>query len=140
MTLTRILLATDGSANSLYAAEWIAAHFDINRTMIHIVTVVEPLSHATRGTYMGWTATDLFVDAQEILRITRQRLPDFRVTTTVYHGDPVSQLLEQSHSISPDLIVVGHRGLHGAERFFMGSVAKSLVHRVKTPILVIPQI
>lgn len=143
MTLTKILLATDGSANSLHAAEWMADHFDHNNTIIHIVTVVEPLSQATRATYMGWSTTlaanHMSVDAQEVLRITQLRLPNFRATNSVCHGEPVSQILEQSHSISPDLIVVGHRGLHGVDRFFMGSVAKSLVHRARTPILVIPQ-
>ncbi|MDA8194289.1 MAG: universal stress protein [Thermaerobacter sp.] len=136
-----IVLASDGSPCALRAADWVASHFDPATCAVRIITVVEPLSQSIRGTYIpldltvppvGWN-----LDPAEVLHSTAQHLTGFHITPVARDGDPVNEILLECQASRPDLLVVGHRGLHGLERFFMGSVAKALVHRAGMPVLVI---
>ena len=40
---------------------------------------------------------------------------------------------------NPDLIIMGTKGAGGLTEFFLGSTTSSVIHRVKTPVLVIPE-
>lgn len=138
-----ILLASDKSPCALDAAAWVARHFDPATTTIRVVTVLEPLYRSISSPYMpaevALPADVLDYDGQETVEATLERLPGFASTSVIRQGEPVQQILAECDSVHPDLLVVGHRGLSGWESFFLGSVAKALIHRAHIPVLVVPE-
>lgn len=65
-------------------------------------------------------------------------LGDLTYTTRIIEGvgsDAIADLVEQS---SPDLLVLGTRGLSGVKRLFLGSVAQDLMGCVNVDVLAVP--
>ena len=60
-----------------------------------------------------------------------------KVTTVKGIGDPAKALVEQAQESGADLIVVGSRGLSGAERLTLGSVSTHVVHHSPCDVLVV---
>ena len=55
----------------------------------------------------------------------------------VQEGDPVQLILEQCDCA--DLVIMGTHGRHGLQRWMLGSVAESMLHAAKSPVLVVHQ-
>lgn len=52
-------------------------------------------------------------------------------------GHPAEKILETAEAIHADLIVVGSRGMHGVERFFLGSVSSKVAIHAKCDVLIV---
>jgi nucleotide-binding universal stress UspA family protein len=62
------------------------------------------------------------------------------VGTVLAVGDPADVLTKRSDTAAtPDLVVVGTRGLGGVRRIVLGSVSTKILHSGHSPLLVIPQ-
>lgn len=59
------------------------------------------------------------------------------VVVQTAEGDPAEVLLEAAGDFNADLIVVGSKGLTGASRFILGSVASSVSHHAPCDVLVV---
>jgi nucleotide-binding universal stress UspA family protein len=53
-------------------------------------------------------------------------------------GSPPDEILEEASDWGADLILIGHH--NGLGRWFLGSVADSLLKRSVVPVLVVPQL
>jgi nucleotide-binding universal stress UspA family protein len=75
-------------------------------------------------------ATRLFVEARGFAEQARRRVlsyfPDWKVRVRVLEGSPSQELLRKAEEWQPELIVVGSQGRSAWERFFLGSVSKTL--------------
>ena len=139
----RILLAYDGSVTGQKAlvesreiAEW-------SRSEVALVAVMPPPAAyvgAEGGVY------DTGYEKQERERFDRvlqeglDRLRDagHDAKGTVLVGDPVVEVARYAEEIGADLIVVGHRHLDSwAQRWWRGSVSKSLIERAACNVLVV---
>jgi len=58
--------------------------------------------------------------------------------TYARQGDPADAILDVAEEQGADLIVVGNKGMTGAKRFLLGSVAEHLVRTSEIPVLVVP--
>ena len=56
--------------------------------------------------------------------------------TRLLSGDPADALLGLSTAEKVDLIVVGNKGMAGAQRFLLGSVPNKISHRARCDVLV----
>ena len=56
--------------------------------------------------------------------------------TRLLSGDPADALLGLSTAEKVDLIVVGNKGMAGAQRFLLGSVPNKISHRASCDVLV----
>lgn len=56
--------------------------------------------------------------------------------TRLVAGDPADALLELAAAERADLIVVGNKGMSGAQRFLLGSVPNKVSHRAHCDVLV----
>jgi len=63
-----------------------------------------------------------------------------RVTGAVREGEPWREIIEGAHDAGPDLIVLGHRGVKGINRFLMGSVAQKVVRDCQASALVVREL
>jgi nucleotide-binding universal stress UspA family protein len=52
-------------------------------------------------------------------------------------GDPADAILDVAEEQDADLIVVGNKGLTGAERFLLGSVPNKVSHHAPCSVLII---
>lgn len=59
------------------------------------------------------------------------------VTTSVWYGPPAPAIIEAADAARADLIVMSTHGRSGLGRFFLGSVAESVLRATNTPILLL---
>jgi nucleotide-binding universal stress UspA family protein len=95
-----------------------------------------PLSVDTKVTLLS--IADGRVNAKEVLEQTRARLRDEAVTVraTIAEGRPTPLILDHIATHTPDLLVMGTRGLTGWQRLRLGSTASAVVRSAKTTALV----
>jgi nucleotide-binding universal stress UspA family protein len=139
-----VVVATDGSEQSIHAARVAAAIARRNKAVLHFITVVRPPE--------GWwgvggappppeAVSEALVDAQgEVLDTTIMAVDLTGVTheATTELGDPAGTIIAFCESKDADLLVIGRRGAGLFERFVMGSVADRLAHYSPCPLLIVP--
>ena len=69
---------------------------------------------------------------KEIIQATGASLP---VRIRFHEGEAAVSILEQAAKLKVDLIVMGTHGRRGASRFFLGSVAETVIRRAPCPVL-----
>ena len=140
MTISRILVPTDFSAdaNAAFAyAVALARKFDAPVHLLHVVE--DPLAAGVWSSEI-YTAeiaglqANLVRDAEERLR---RSVPDVAgtVSTEVRTGRAAKQILETAREMNVDLIVMGTRGRTGLAHVIMGSVAERVVRLAPCPVL-----
>lgn len=139
-----IVTATDGSEQSLRAANAAAALARTNDAQLFIVTVVRPPE--------GWwgivgapppaeSLGNALADAQRVVlekTVEAVDLTGVRYETVEEVGEPANRLASFAEAQDADLLVIGQRGAGVVERIMVGSVADRLVHISKMPVLVVP--
>ena len=139
-----IVTATDGSDQSLRAANVAAALARSNNAHLYIVTVVRPPE--------GWwgivgapppaeSLGNALADAQRVVlekTVDGTDLEGVDYQTVEEVGDPANQLAAFAEEKGAELLVIGQRGAGLVERIMVGSVADRLVHIAHTPVLVVP--
>ena len=60
-----------------------------------------------------------------------------RVVTHFRHGAAAQHIAQLAADLDADLVVVGSHGAHGAERFFLGSVAEHVSHLARCPVWIV---
>ena len=148
--MTHVLIATDGSEQSLKAARYLRSLLDpASLERVSIIAVVRPLAavpfasdfgeeeHAALeaedpGRYSFQRA------AQEAVERVAEELRDMtsNVDTNVRAGAPADQIIRTADELEADLIVLGGRGKGAVEAIVLGSVAYSVLHHAPCPVLV----
>ncbi len=142
---TKILLATDGSAEAASAARTAADIAAMTRSELHIVLVESSTAYIGMGPP---EIADVPAPVQEELDQEAQRLLDAQVrqieadggTVTRAHlrvGRPDVEIVALAEELGSGLVVMGSRGLGGIRRALMGSVSDSVVRHAHCPVLVV---
>ena len=132
----KILLATDGSEYSNYAAESVAKRPWESGSEIEIVYVIEPFQPYTTEIY---TLSDEFWDkmraaseeqAESAIKSARTCFeavpPTISVNSKILTGNPRNAILDEAEAWGADLIVVGSHGYTGLKRMLLGSVSHAV--------------
>jgi nucleotide-binding universal stress UspA family protein len=139
-----IVVATDGSEQSLRAAGVAAALARSMKGNLLILTVVRPPE--------GWwgivgspppaeSLGNALTDAQKaVLKKTIDSVDFSGIEWEAAEeiGDPATQIVNYATENDADLIVIGQRGAGLVERLMVGSVADRVVHISPVPVLVVP--
>lgn len=76
--------------------------------------------------------------AKEYLEKTKLHLKGDNITTHLTEGDTAKKVLEYAEEWNADLIVMGTHS-HGAlEKFFLGTVASTVLERTEIPVYMVP--
>ncbi len=135
----RILVAVDGSTNSLRAATHAAY---LASTCTDIIVEILYILDCVR------TRSDIIVDVgREDLHIDRLKLlspienlfkdkgiPHYLV---IKHGQPASTIILYANNSNFDLVIVGSRGLNFFQEMVLGSVSHKVAKRVNAPLLIV---
>ncbi|BFU94841.1 MAG: putative Universal stress protein [Nitrospira sp.] len=135
----RVLAAVEGKDDAERIVQWLRCHPFINPVELCVLSVVVPLRAG--GPFMAagiesWTAAAQSY-AEDLVKSVAASLssPAYRVTTRVATGEAAAMVAEQAKDM--DLVVVASHQRHGVDRFLLGSVSHSILHRVAGPVLVV---
>ena len=140
-SLTRILLATDGSENAELAGS--AAADLSNKTaaelhVVHVWTDVPPPAYPSIS-----LENYSRLAKEEAGRLLRKQAWNARVIggrVTGQHlreGAPAEEIIALAEELEADLVVDGGRRMGRVKRLIVGSVSEGVVHRASCPVLVV---
>jgi nucleotide-binding universal stress UspA family protein len=135
----KILVATDGSKNSLAAAE---EAIKIARSMgssVYAVYVVDTsvLNSASLGEGESFIYSSLKDEGTKAVDQIKSMASGVRVETQVIEGKPASAITDFASKNGIDLIVVGSQGKSKIEALLLGSVADRVLRTAACPVLVV---
>jgi len=136
----RILLAYDDSPPARAAAAWCASLPLPTATRFKVLTVL-PLIHMFRQDVrqqLNWVWQEKKDAARRGLeRVTAEvGREGLAVTTDLVESSDVAQsILDQASAFDSDLVVIGHKGKRGFERFLLGSVTARVAHHAPCSVL-----
>jgi nucleotide-binding universal stress UspA family protein len=148
----KLLLATDGSADSREAVQFVktvALSASSHLTLIHVVQ--KHVYETARALTIDSTKENEFAKLSEELLEIRGRegakllehtrkalsLSGLTIQERLAYGNPADEILKTARYMQADLIVVGSRGTTGVKRMFMGSVSNKVSHSAGCPVAVI---
>lgn len=155
--LSRILVAVDGSPFSLRAA--LLGADILNRESPGTLTLLSvakaagdfdwfrfqgPLSDLNQAAAEERSALDkAFQEGQEVLKEARTACADLlkdrpvQVEALVHFGDPAEQIIDFLEKRSPELVILGCRGVGPLRGVIIGSVSQKVLHRTQCPVLIV---
>ncbi len=149
--MTHVLVATDGSEQSLKAARHLRSLLDpASLEKVSIIAVVRPLAavpfasdfgeeaHAAHQAEVDPAGYSFQQAARKAVDRVAEELREMttNVDTMVRAGTPADQIIRAADELEADLIVIGGRGKGAMEAIVLGSVAYRVLHHAPCPVLV----
>jgi nucleotide-binding universal stress UspA family protein len=143
----KILLAVDESKYSTWAVREVAKRPWPKGTTVRVLTVAEPFPQVAMEPWYGARESLEQIDqevqkrAHELTKKTADsfKKKGFKVDTAVRQGDARSEIVDEAEKWAADLIVMGSHGYTGLKRFFLGSVASSVVSHAPCSVEIVRQ-
>jgi nucleotide-binding universal stress UspA family protein len=142
-SVSRILLADDGSPSADIAAAAIASWPIFSALPVTVVSVVDQSVPVLAGPYPQFPEPILYVEGSRgsAADLVERRLALLRargrlVQGLVREGAAAAELLHVSKSLRADLLVLGSSSKAGLTRLLLGSVARSVVVRSDRSVLI----
>ena len=148
--MTHVLIATDGSEQSLKAARYLRSLLDpASLEHVSVLAVVRPLAAVPFASDFGEEQhaaqqaenPDVYSfqrAARDAVERVAKELRDItpNVDTLVRSGAPADQIIRAADETEADLIVIGGRGKGAVGAILLGSVAYQVLHHAPCPVLV----
>ena len=144
----RVLIATDGSKQSLVAARYFKSFADPQQVdEVVLIAVVRPLAAVAFADDLSQLdkaeatsqATSFREAAQQALDVIAKQFQDWgpKVSKKVRSGSPANEIIKAARDLGAGLVVVasGSRGL--SEAVLVGSTAQRVQHYAPCPVLVV---
>lgn len=134
----RILLAVDGSAHSIKAAEYSVELAKKFEGTIDAVYVVDE-DTAKKEVQRVMDEVEVEKNRKEKLQPIREILDESRTIfgTHILHGEPGQTIVQFANERELDCIVIGSRGLNPLQSLILGSVSYKVVKKAECPVLII---
>lgn len=132
-----ILAATDFSESSRAAVTFAACLANACHAKFHLLHAQDPLLDAA-ARHAG---IDLAAETRDALQEFIASAPAAAQYAPMHHvscGPAADVIVDVADRERADVIVVGSRGMSGAQRLVFGSTTEAVLRRAKTPVLVIP--
>jgi nucleotide-binding universal stress UspA family protein len=140
----KVLVAVDGSRNSLDAVQCLIDHADWYRKKpeVELVTVHLPVPKLPRmGLVVGKSQVQRYYQEEGDARLAAARrklnAAGIRHKATVLVGPVAETLVKRAKDTRCDLIYIGTRGLTGVGQALLGSTATKVLHISNTPVLLV---
>lgn len=135
----KILLAADGSDNSVRAAEQAANIASLSDDATVEIVYVMDYSKSKREVLHSQSSETLEQDRRKNLWPIEVLLREANVTykLTMLHGDPGPTLVEYVNKMSCSMLIIGSRGLNTLQEMVLGSVSHKVAKRVNCPVLIV---
>ncbi len=135
----RILIATDGSEKNKAAVK---KGLEIARAcgsaLVVIYVIDETLFTSAQAELVPESLySQLKGEGEKAVAQVKQMAGELPLETVVLSGKPAQVITDFAVKNTIDLIVIGSRSKSGFERFFMGSVAESVIHTADCMVLLV---
>jgi nucleotide-binding universal stress UspA family protein len=140
-----VLVATDGSRNSVFAAS-VAAQLLKTADHVTLLSVVTEIPGDDAGGIEGSVYTEKeanevwqqeLAEAGAELEHTAAVLSNATVDKRIEVGDVDTTICRIAEELGVDVVVVGSHGRTGLSRLFLGSVSEHVVRHAPCPVLVV---
>ncbi|SFR59524.1 universal stress protein [Halogeometricum limi] len=139
---TSLLVATDGSPSAEAAATHAIELTARTDATLHVLAVVDDdrVASFTTEQMRRRARTTAAVDAETAVTSVGRRATaaGVHVRTAVEEGEPAAVVADYATDVGVDVVVVGTRGETDARRFSLGGVTETLLDRVDSAVLVVP--
>jgi nucleotide-binding universal stress UspA family protein len=137
--IQRVLVAVEGKEDAERIVQWLKGHPFKNSVELYILSVVVPLRVNDPSLIPGWESWSAVAktSADDLVKsVAASLLPcASTVRTRVVTGDAAATIATEAEGM--DLIVASTHGRHGLNRFLLGSISHSIVHRTTVPVLIV---
>ncbi|PZM66022.1 universal stress protein [Paenibacillus dendritiformis] len=135
----RILLAADGSKNSIRAAQEAAKIASLAPESFVEILFIADLSKIKNEVLHSQDHEEIELKRQQKLIPVAEQLSAKNVKheTKIITGDPGPAIVEYANNEKVDLVIIGSRGLNTFQEFVLGSVSHKVVKRVQCPVMVV---
>jgi len=135
----RVLVAVEGKEDADRIVQWLHTHPFMNSVELCVLSVVVPLRVAEPYMMAGlesWSAVAK-THAENLVKSVAASLlaSAYNVRTCVAIGEAAPTIAAQANGM--DLIVASTHARQGLDRFLLGSVSHSIVHRASEPVLIV---
>jgi nucleotide-binding universal stress UspA family protein len=146
--IKKVLVAVDGSANSLRALDFgldLAEKFSASVLILNVFQLpamyTSPDDPAVYSSSRAAFINDLQKLHQETLAKAvdeaKRLKPSLEVATELKEGEPAAQIVETAKEGGFDVIVVGHRGLSRLSEVFLGGVSERVAHLARCAVVIV---
>lgn len=137
-----ILVAFDGSNNSMRAVDYAIAQCEHGPVTVHILNVEPPLDdYGMVRTYLSKQQHKkaMKARAEEILQRAVRRAKTARVhcKTHVAIGDVATTIAATARRLRCESIVMGTRGMSSLGNLLLGSTATKVIHLARVPVTLV---
>jgi nucleotide-binding universal stress UspA family protein len=140
----KILLAVDGSKNSLDAVDCLIEHADWYREKpaVELVTVHLPVPRLPRmGLVVGKDQVQRYYaeEGAALLAKAKKKLDAAGIAyqTRILVGPIAETIVQHAKTRRCDMIFIGTRGMTAAANMLLGSVATKVLHLSRVPVLLV---
>lgn len=147
-----VVVGIDGSGVSRRALDEalaVAQERRLNLAVIHVVHTIATAMYPAGG--IVDLADMLVVDGENLVKDEIERLRsrnggdlDVEITTRVAQGHPGTEIVRFAENTGDgepaELVVLGTRGYGGVKSLLLGSVTTFVLHHLRCPVLVIPDL
>lgn len=135
----RLLVAADGSKNSIRAAEEAAKLAKLtDGASVEIIYVVDysksksEVLQSQDGELLEAERRKQLIPVEDVF--VKREIP---YKLTMLHGDPGPAIVEYANKSTSDMVIVGSRGLNALQEMVLGSVSHKVAKRVDSPVLIV---
>ncbi len=140
ISLKRILMATDGSAQAFKAVSYaieLAKLCNARITLLMVADLNQNVSAFEQVSLSGYVPAELKIAAFQFLAELMHVIPaEIPAHTRVEIGDPAETIVNVAEEEESDLIVLGSRGMSSLKTLFTGSVSRYVLKHAYCPVLV----
>jgi nucleotide-binding universal stress UspA family protein len=143
MLFHQVLVPTDGSENSVKAAQLAFRIANLCNAAISLIYVVDSgvLNELSRFAehQKSEVRTELYQNGRQYLEFltTLARHEQLEVQQHLREGAPSEEIIAAAGELRVDLIVMGHVGRRGPRRILIGSVTERVIEFATCPVLVV---
>lgn len=138
---SQIIVAVDGSDESVWAFKKAVAIAKRNDAHLNLVNIIDTRSYSAVEAYdrsIAERAQSYAVDFLEDFKAQAIEAGLTNINVIVEYGSPKTMIpREIPKKIKADLIICGATGLNPVERFLIGSVSENIVRSAKCDVLVV---
>lgn len=135
----RLLVAADGSKNSIRAAEEAAKIARLAEgTVVEIIYAMDyskskgEVLQSQDGEVLEAERRKKLVPVEDVF--VKGEIP---YKLTILQGDPRPAIVEYANKSTCDMVIIGSRGLNTLQEMVLGSVSHKVAKRVESPVLIV---
>lgn len=137
--LKRLLVAADGSENSIRAAKEAARLGQLSEGAEVEIIYVMDFSKSKSEVLQSQNLETLEAERRKRLIPVEEVFAKASIPhkLTMLNGDPGPAIVEYANKSSCDMVIVGSRGLNALQEMVLGSVSHKVAKRVKALVLIV---